>query len=552
MPLARTSCTEVPGTPDDLHNNGVIQRTPNRAQINKLLGEFASKNPSHAVTLVGFAGAVREWAAKTQLEQQTKINQGGKYIHAAADSTSNIMQTPGKRVAPVDDATILGNIVSPTKRMRVDESEVAHHSIGEYSVTTPPRRISAFGGSQSGGENQTTSVSPRTRGLTPMNNLRSQIDDTEWVGIRISSPENSRRKVLGLPARGISLMRRHKDSTNGLMSSPMPRHLGEDIPTFSSASGATQRKPAPSRLNLELPGAAPPKFINQATHYVAFPAFRRIRTIDVSMLQQHIDIVDAKSPMAERTVLLKTPIYNLEPNDIMETENKLPFAVRPIPKTPASALASSFGTKFSLATPTTAEFSAAARIRNMAAAQRAQLNIAKQIGTASATGEPSAYQQRRRLCRTDRILGALNNGHGSSKAILRNASGGYKQSIKSSSTSEKDKYKTPFDLISALSCIPELAIAVAVHLPPGDVLTLYSVSVRFHVQINTYLKSSIAVWTREWAPHAAEVYSWEHRSAYKHLAIPDPAGRPLTVLSRLSAPETPWQRDMDRMVPSIR
>ncbi|KAK9415078.1 hypothetical protein SUNI508_10683 [Seiridium unicorne] len=543
MPLPTSSRADASATPQGQQNVAAVQRTPNRVQINKILSEFASMYPDHAITHAALAKALRKLAAQEQ-QKQTHIGKTGSYLQPAASLTSSVAKGPGKRLATDDGDEINGNdVASPFKKIRVSENESFHVPLGEYNPTTPPRHISGLPDSQDA-EASPHTTPPRIQSFTPINKPRARLFDDQVTPTRTPLP---------LP------MRRLTGSPSEATPTSMRRHLGNDVPNFSSGNDTAHRKPAPPRLNLDIPGAVPDKSINEATHYVALPAFKKGPALNIDKLQQKIDAMQMRDMVHKdaRTTLLKTPIYNLNPEDLKDSLS--PFLVKPIPKTPASTLASAFQTKFTLATPTTAQFSAAARLRTIAAAQRAQIKITDQIGTAAATGTPGAYQHERRLRRTDRILGALNDGKGSSRQKeLSKPSHEKDSSAKSTAGSRRDKDKTPFDLISALSRIPELAVAVAVCLPPRDVLTLYSVSVQFHIQVNTYLKSSITLWTREWAPHAAQVFRWDSE-LYQHFAIPDPAGRPLTTPPPPETPNEPcpfttsrWGRDMNRKVPSIK
>lgn len=535
MPLTSVSCAAAPRTPMGRRTVPVFQRTPNRAQINKLLQDFASQNPGHIITPAGFAKAIRKWAAKKQQEQE---NARCSTETSYQPNLGLLPSTPGKRYATYDGDDLNNNaVVSPFKKTRVNESKTSHASLGKHIITTPPRPIVGYGSHQE--SDGSVFASPEDQGLTPVN---KRTDLTPKNNRRSSSSQN----LAGSP------MRRHGGTPSGQSPTPIRWQLGDDLPTFSSGLVTAQRKAAPTRLNLELPGAVPHRNINEATHYISLPVAKRNSDVDIDQLQKRIDETQANAPGTERTTLLKTPIYNLDPED--KQKELFGFVIKSIPKTPASALASTFGNKFTLATPVTAHFSAAARLRNVAAANRAQFKIAEQIGTPRATGKPTDYQADRRLRRTDRILAALNNGKGNSRPKGSPKSGRKDSSAKSTGHSQKGK--TAFDFISALSRIPELAVGVAVYLPPRDVLTLYSVSVQFHIQINTYLKSSIASWVREWAPDASKVYRWDRYPNYEHFGIQDPAGRPLTLPSNSAETgdtemNSPWQR-IDRKVPSMK
>jgi hypothetical protein len=567
MPLAPLSDADMPGTPETQRTVTSLERTPNRAQIHKRLLEFALQNPERVVTPALFAKAVRKWATEELKAKHELAKVGYQDLGRATSLTATTPDSTEKR-APGDVLNELDDkcVSSPSKKICIDLERSVHVPLGEYNATTAPRPILTFGDVQNG-QLSHMATPHQTRGFTPINKPRLRKVESEDICKKTDVPstfnwdEDVENPVKpGYPARQLS------NITSSPASSQSYRHPGGDILTFSGKSN-TQRKAAPSRLNLDLPGATATKTVNEATHYLALPSFKLpsfkgVYTINIDKLQQHIDRLQTMNriPQAQRTMLLKTPVYNLEPDDIRDEHT--PFVVKPIPRTPSSELTSAFKTTFTLATPATAQFSTAARMRHMAAAQRAQARIGDRIGTTSATGRPDAYQQERRMRRTDRILAALNSGKGSSCPMSPFSSHPRQaaKSYKSYAPFGKEKCKASFDLISAISRIPELAVAVATHLPPRDVLTLYSVSVQFHIQINTYLKSSIATWARQWAPDAANVYQCDNSGMYKHFAIRDPAGRPLTALSvlndvnnaaKMPTEDTP-NKPVERLVPSIK
>lgn len=554
MPLVPDIPAHASGTPGGNGTAATKQRTPNRAQINKLLEEFAAQNPQHVITPAGLAKALRKLAAKQQ-QQEASTSEVSNDNNPVAHLNPGPPRSAAKRFAVCDQDDLDGHMVaSPSKKIRLNGDGITHVPLGEYKATTPSQRIN---GAASHKDDAGSAVNlPQSRGFTPINEPRTSGSEAGLISQRTYLPtsahgiESPAQLLAGPP------MRRHGGHPSGSPSSPMRLQQRHPLPAFSSSVGTGQRKTAPARLNLELPGAAPPNNVNQATHYVALPAYKRSPAVDIDKLEQQMAQTQIETLGAERVTLLKTPIYNLEPEDMKR--GRAAFVVKPIPQTPASALASALDTKFTLATPATARFSTAARQRSMAAATRAQSKIAEQIGTPKATGQPTAYQVDRRTRRVDRILGALNHGNGGSSRSKEDSRSASKDHS-AKSTGKSGKGKTPFDLISALSLTPELAVAVTMFLPPRDLLTLYSVSVQFHVQINTYLQSSIVSWAREWAPDASRVYLWGQYGMYKHFAIEDPAGRPLTTPPPPRTAEqlggesnSPWTRQISRKVPSMK
>jgi len=113
-----------------------------------------------------------------------------------------------------------------------------------------------------------------------------------------------------------------------------------------------------------------------------------------------------------------------------------------------------------------------------------------------------------------------------------------------------------FDLIGSLSTSTELIVEVCKHLPPEDILKLYSISRDFHDTIDAHMQSSIFAWIRHKAPESATIFV---KGQYEMYLISDPAGRyrdestsGIGYLTRLERPP-PAVMDTDiRLVPSIR
>lgn len=78
------------------------------------------------------------------------------------------------------------------------------------------------------------------------------------------------------------------------------------------------------------------------------------------------------------------------------------------------------------------------------------------------------------------------------------------------------------DIITRLCQRTELAIELGKHLPPRDIVTLYSISRAFHAAINGYMMASIRIWVAYKAPLAGSIFEFK---LYRRHLVPDPAGR---------------------------
>ncbi|ETS76836.1 hypothetical protein PFICI_10710 [Pestalotiopsis fici W106-1] len=463
------------------------------------------------VTAGDLAKALRKLAIDEQMQTMSIINTPSLAL-VAQDALSKGFSGQGD----IEKDLVVS---SPRKKVRIGTYETAHIPLGDFRPTTE-QHISIASSSHNKEIAPSDTKGSYTRELTPE-------PTHEGVGL----PTTPRSCVLATSSPQGSPMRRHGGIPSGSSPSPLRPQMGDNVPGFSAGVGTSQRKAAPSRLNLSLPGAAPRKTTNDATHYVAVASYMGTHKPNIPELQAQIDKFEnaRKTPLDKRTKLLKVPIYNLESDEL--DDESVPFKIQRIPQTPASALVKSFK-KFTLATPATAALSNAARARHMAIAQRAEFEATNQVDqneVGAIAGQLNPTQPEYRPRRTEQILEALHNGRGNTRR-LRQLALGIHSRISLSAKSPPPAtgcYKPPFDVITALSRVPELIMAVAEYLPPRDVLTLYSVSLQFHVQMNTYLQSTVVMLSRQWAPNAIHVFKWDSDPTYKHLAIRDPVGRVL-------------------------
>ncbi len=78
------------------------------------------------------------------------------------------------------------------------------------------------------------------------------------------------------------------------------------------------------------------------------------------------------------------------------------------------------------------------------------------------------------------------------------------------------------DLIASLCTSPHFLIEIGKHMPPKDIIKLYSVSRDFHHALNKQMKSTVMEWARSMAPNATRVYDVH---VYDDFLITDPLGR---------------------------
>ncbi|KAK3358971.1 hypothetical protein B0T25DRAFT_531618 [Lasiosphaeria hispida] len=116
--------------------------------------------------------------------------------------------------------------------------------------------------------------------------------------------------------------------------------------------------------------------------------------------------------------------------------------------------------------------------------------------------------------------------------------------------------KSNFDLISSLSTCTELLAECCKHLPPKDIVKMYSISRDFHRAVDMHMQSCVLSWSRVMAPTAARIFS---SHAYLKFFIRDPAGRwrdkTAHSMSYLTHPEKERPPIVDkevRLVPGLR
>jgi hypothetical protein len=482
------------------------------------------------------AGHLAEAFRKLAIDEQTQMSpRTYNYITSLALTTQN---QSGHQIVDQSGNESHDIISSPLKKARITTSDTVQIPPGNVRSTT---------------EHTSTEGNDQDHETPPFDNknLDCRHVTPEPTHEGIGQPVTPRSGALtSNPSQG-SPMRRHGGIPSGTSPSQLRPQMGDDIPGFSSGIGASQRKAAPSRLNLALPGAAPNKTMNHATHYVAMPSYVKTPELNMPVFQAQVT-----NYVNMRVKLLTEPICNLEPEDV--ANSFAPLILRPMPQTPATDLANSFK-KFTLATPATVALGNAVGARLMAVTQRGEIESTDEsdtnetgVGTAQLDPTQPEYLPHR----ADQALEASHNGRGNSRRLTQLALGMQSRiALSLQSPPPASGHRTPpFDLVTALSRYPELIMAVAEYLSPRDVLTLYTVSLQFHVQMNTYLQSTIKALSRQWAPDAVQVFKWKSDPMYKHLTIRDPAGRVLSSASpelEGNPPTGPLLRRV-KQVPSMR
>ncbi|KAK8112117.1 uncharacterized protein PG998_008574 [Apiospora kogelbergensis] len=270
-----------------------------------------------------------------------------------------------------------------------------------------------------------------------------------------------------------------------LTSTPGPAPVLTAISGFAAASSVSgTRKAAPPSLNLVRPVPKP-----TPNHYLSLPDPGKEMLPDTKKIEQ---LLNWRDPLAEPVVLLKSPIAMLVPDGKDEEQTGSPcfngdFSIEQIPE--ANQKITDLSTDFTLETPLTATFA------------KEQIER-KRAGKDKNPDDASVYQVH---------IESL-----------------FKEKLHSSASkddSDSNRVSKRIDLIDWLTSKPELIIQVGKHLPPDDLLNLYSVHRSFNEFISNFLRSSIVTWTDYNCPEAALVFNWRSLD-WRHLTISDPGKRP--------------------------
>ncbi|POS80432.1 hypothetical protein DHEL01_v201163 [Diaporthe helianthi] len=116
-------------------------------------------------------------------------------------------------------------------------------------------------------------------------------------------------------------------------------------------------------------------------------------------------------------------------------------------------------------------------------------------------------------------------------------------------------YKPGFNLLESVCSSVWLAIEVAKHLRPADIVNLYSTSKSFHNVLNQHWQSSIVAWAEHMAPSSFRIFYWKFFGCYTRT---DPTGTTWEAPGQFAnaIPHPPWAEvrpttDADKEVRSV-
>lgn len=116
-------------------------------------------------------------------------------------------------------------------------------------------------------------------------------------------------------------------------------------------------------------------------------------------------------------------------------------------------------------------------------------------------------------------------------------------------------YKPGFNLLESVCSSVWLAVEVAKHLRPSDIVNLYSTSKSFHAVLDSHWQSSIVAWAEHMAPSSFRIFYWKFFGCY---ARTDPTGTTWEAPGQFAnaIPHPPWAKvrpitDADKKVRSV-
>ncbi|KAK8066758.1 hypothetical protein PG997_013505 [Apiospora hydei] len=564
--------TDGGGGPSSPHKPAT-KKKPSVAEIHNKLLEFSRQNPDMKFTTQDFANALREVARRKQAAE-LMTNMTGVSVDIAspqlqstesmAASSSNHDQTTQDKLAQYY------NFVAPGSSASAPATST---NFGSTSLdTNQPISIRDNDGRQLGFLMKQQDVdriaqSPRvgSAGMpTKPNSAPPRLDSVEATGSvdtgsgAGASSDPDVKPTLS-PGQTVVSMRPRGDAAEPSASTSSPaRALVANMGFAAASIAAGNRKAPPPALNLQQPSKPTPKPKPAANHYISMVAKTATDMQPESMEKVEATMNWGKSP-AEQVVMLKSPVATLFWEN-KKKEQGLPsimeYSVDPIPQTYQETNDQS--NDYTLETPLTAKFAKEQdrikkeeQAKNEEAASIYQPDVNALFENHKSDGAASKSEKGKK---PDSASSKEKPGDAASKGkpddaaskdkkkkkptkrtLRRRAANKIPQSyrIHLALTTGRSRPSTRFDMIEQLSANLGLIVEVCKHLPPADLLNLYSVHRTFHETVNRFLRSSIRTWTGYNCPEAALVYNW--RSAmYRHLTIPDPAGRPL------ASPLTPF------------
>ncbi|KAK8136068.1 hypothetical protein PG984_004008 [Apiospora sp. TS-2023a] len=536
-------------------------KKPDMGIVMSELMDFARKHPESEFTMEDFADALRQVAQRKQEAELTKAITGvsdgiaspqphnnsstnmepSTYTSSAHEQTtedtsgssSSSAAQGSSTTAPVP-STELGQPDIGTRQMRQDSPAITITGTDgqELDPLNEKKDDIHIAEMCNEGESATVAKEASIRSTTNSDEASGLADSarTAWSDTGVAPACRPSQSVLSIRPRSDGS--EPVDLTSNLVPtlSLDPNRILAPGPGFAASSSvAGNRKAPPPALNLGQPSRLEPS-LPAPNHYVSMLAkSAKARTLPPEKIKLLEAALNWNQSTAEPIVLLKSPVATSFSGD--KKKEVVPsisdYTVNPIPKV-NQRTTTNVAPDFTLETPLTATFA------------KEQVEPKNE--------EPPKSEGAESLYKPD-FEALIENQTGGSDANDNKEKGDGKKNrdlhgrssqgisrfhrIHLALQTGRSRVSRRFDMIAQLSLQIELIVEVAKHLPPADLLNLYSIHRPFHEKINLFLRSSTLAWTNYNCPEAALVYNW-HSAAYRHLTIPDPAGRPLV------SPLTPY------------
>ncbi|KAK7954213.1 hypothetical protein PG996_015099 [Apiospora saccharicola] len=536
-------------------------KKPDMGIVMSELMAFARKNPESKFTMEEFADALRQVAKRKQKAELTKavIGVTGDIASPRLHSNSNTNMEPKTPSSDTHEratentsgssssaAAQSSSAITPVPSTKVGQADLGTHQGGQASPAititgTDGQELDPLNEEKHASRVNETSNAGEFAMATKQASARSTVNSDEATrlveSVKTASSDPGVAPACEADQSVLSIRPRidgsePADSTSNLVStlSLDPNRILAPGPGFAASSSVTgNRKAPPPALNLEQPSRPEPG-LPAPNHYVSVLAkSAKAMTLSPEKIKLLEAALNWNKSTAEPIVLLKSPVATSFSGD--KKKEGIPsisdYTVNPIPKVDQGTT-TNVAPDFTLETPLTATFA------------KEQVELKKE--------EPPKSEGAESLYKPD-VKALVENQTGGSDANDNKEEGEGKKDrdlqgrssqgisrfhrIHLALQTGRSRVSRRIDLIAQLSLQVELIVEVAKHLPPSDLLNLYSIHRPFHEKINLFLRSSTLAWTNYNCPEAALVYNW-HSAAYRHLTIPDPAGRPLV------SPLTPY------------
>lgn len=156
--------------------------------------------------------------------------------------------------------------------------------------------------------------------------------------------------------------------------------------------------------------------------------------------------------------------------------------------------------------------------------------------------QPSAFDRKRRremadIMMDNQLLGLCVDFQGAFSGDLQDM----RHVPKTSEPDPGPTYKPGFNLLESVCSSVWLAVEVAKHLRPSDIVNLYSTSKSFHDILDQHWQSSIVAWAEHMAPSSFRIFYWKFFGAY---ARTDPTGTTWEAPGQFAdaIPHPPWAK----------